>query len=425
MIPNSFKKFRSEDWFGYLFASLVFLAPLYVWRFQLSGLPVNFLMVFLPLLWLAAIIDISLRSAWSEFIKNLQTVPAYIRCSTALFFLAATVSLFALPISQNALGQYLVWIVEPIITAGFALWYWRNFSMSNHPLIIVAYLFVAASGFFALIQFFTFIGLPATWWGNAVEPKRAISFFQHPNGFSLFVGPLLALVLPDLSDRLLKRERSGILALLAWLFGLAGLIVSLSRGSWFGVAAAIALFVVVKGNWKVWLAGLGAAVITLVLIFNIPHLKYRLILPFYGEKSASARLSLWQTGWAMVKDKPILGQGLTGFSEKWVKFNHDSALDHYNFPHNIFLNFWISTGLFGLIAFVGLCGRIFWLGWARSVTEMAQATALALVVIFVHGMIDIPYFKNDLALLFWLFIAFAITGLGYQNPTRQPGSVLK
>jgi len=28
----------------------------------------------------------------------------------------------------------------------------------------------------------------------------------------------------------------------------------------------------------------------------------------------------------------------------------------------------------------------------------------ALVVIIVHGLVDVPYFKNDLSLLFWLII---------------------
>jgi len=33
---------------------------------------------------------------------------------------------------------------------------------------------------------------------------------------------------------------------------------------------------------------------------------------------------------------------------------------------------------------------------------------LFLVAIFVHGLIDIPYLKNDLALVFWMVLALSI-----------------
>lgn len=29
----------------------------------------------------------------------------------------------------------------------------------------------------------------------------------------------------------------------------------------------------------------------------------------------------------------------------------------------------------------------------------------AMIVIIVHGLVDVPYFKNDLAVMFWLFLA--------------------
>ncbi len=33
----------------------------------------------------------------------------------------------------------------------------------------------------------------------------------------------------------------------------------------------------------------------------------------------------------------------------------------------------------------------------------------AMVVIVIHGLVDTPYFKNDLAILFWLIIGLLIT----------------
>ena len=36
---------------------------------------------------------------------------------------------------------------------------------------------------------------------------------------------------------------------------------------------------------------------------------------------------------------------------------------------------------------------------------------LALVAVVVHGLVDVPYFKNDLCLLFWTLVALTVAGL--------------
>jgi hypothetical protein len=45
---------------------------------------------------------------------------------------------------------------------------------------------------------------------------------------------------------------------------------------------------------------------------------------------------------------------------------------------------------------------------------MQLGIVLAMVAIVVHGLVDVPYFKNDLALEFWTFLGLAWAG------TRQP-----
>ena len=38
---------------------------------------------------------------------------------------------------------------------------------------------------------------------------------------------------------------------------------------------------------------------------------------------------------------------------------------------------------------------------------MQLGIVLAMVAIIVHGLVDVPYFKNDLALEFWTFLGLA------------------
>ena len=88
-------------------------------------------------------------------------------------------------------------------------------------------------------------------------------------------------------------------------------------------------------------------IVIVIVIVSIPNLRWRFLLPFYGEKSAVSRLSLWDTGTKAIKESPVTGLGLTGFSKNWERLNTDPNLDTHNFPHNIFLNFcwyfWYST----------------------------------------------------------------------------------
>ena len=72
-------------------------------------------------------------------------------------------------------------------------------------------------------------------------------------------------------------------------------------------------------------------------------------------------------------------------------------------PHNLYLMFWLSTGITGLMVFLWIvtCG---FLNMNKSQPFIIAASAL-LVYLLVHGFIDMPFWKNDLAMQFWLILA--------------------
>ena len=76
-------------------------------------------------------------------------------------------------------------------------------------------------------------------------------------------------------------------------------------------------------------------------------------------------------------------------------------MEVFQYPHNILLNIWSETGLLGLIAFS--CILITWVrrGSGPRTTDLILPILTALLV---HGLVDVPYFKNDLAVAFWLFV---------------------
>lgn len=157
--------------------------------------------------------------------------------------------------------------------------------------------------------------------------------------------------------------------------------------------------------------------------------------------SGQVRIVGWTESWNMLKDGRLLtGAGLSNFQKtvtpyhvpgfyfnkdkdpdfhrKLVIFNQEyrnkfwQPLEVYMYPHNIILNFWSELGLLGMLAFVWLIARALYLGLKMYYSMVSGdpskwlliATISALVTTIIHGLVDVPYFKNDLAILFWLLI---------------------
>ncbi len=419
-----------------LFAILLLSAPLYVWRFSIGifgfELPTNFLMVFTFVVIAAAKLYVfkkqgySVIEAWKSYIADMKGMDRLFWIGLGLISLASLISLFAFGVNSEKFAQWFVLYLEPIsifiIVRHFAL---RDTDTKYNVLRYVslaAYWLLFAAGIIAIYQYTTLDLLPKDWWGNANEPKRAIAFFAHPNAYALFATPLLAWLLPDVvrraqalwaTARRVSGERGNLwlqfLCVVAWLVGGIGWFLTLSRGAWLGLLVAAGLFVLLSANKKLMMAFAGALVVMAIVVASVPNLRYRVTLPFYGEKSAAARLSLWDTGTKMLKDSPpqslIFGKGINGFSDNWDKFNTDPNLEHYNFPHNIFLNLWIDLGLLGLLGFIFVMISAIWRGVKNRKNPKALGLLLFVVAIIAHGLIDIPYLKNDLALMFWMIYA--------------------
>ncbi len=396
---------------AYLLALTLLLLPAYVIRFSLLGLPTDALMVWVALVWLVFAVWLTAKAQWRNFFKSIIRLDKAALGFISLFFLAALVSLFIPVLDRANLGQFVVLCLQPI-----SLFFVGRFLAEQKPkttpwLLAAAYLLLAAAGLYAIIQYFTLFGLPTAWWGNNDEPKRALSFFIHPNFYALWSAPLLAFLIPDLASNIkgkglkIKNWR-----LPAWLLGATGLLLSLSRAGWLGLAVAMAIYVIAAADAKTKKIVFAAAAAALVIVLIYPNLRWRLILPLYGEKSAVSRFSLWHTGWKGIKESPLAGLGLTGFSRQWETLNTDPGLKTatHNFPHNIFLDFWVETGLLGLIAFVGIAIIYIYRGLKNRNNIICLGVSLFLIAIIFSGLVDNPYFKNDLAMVFWLILALAI-----------------
>ena len=116
----------------------------------------------------------------------------------------------------------------------------------------------------------------------------------------------------------------------------------------------------------------------------------------------------------MLRDHPIFGAGLSGYATVLGPYWNPYHPDRFTYPHNIVLSAWSETGLLGLIAFAWLMAAGFvrslrgWRFGAPGWRAIQLGVALALVAVFLHGLVDVPYWKNDLSLEFWVLISLSL-----------------
>ena len=120
----------------------------------------------------------------------------------------------------------------------------------------------------------------------------------------------------------------------------------------------------------------------------------------------------------MLKDHPIFGAGLGGYPIVFRPYHHATAIEIFQYPHNIVLNFWSEMGLGGVVVFIWMV--ILWIRAAKKdptsksykLTTNSFVMIAPLIAILIHGLVDVPYFKNDLAILFWLLIFLTVFSFG-------------
>jgi O-antigen ligase len=196
------------------------------------------------------------------------------------------------------------------------------------------------------------------------------------------------------------------------------MLLSFSRGGYLAMAAvAVGLALSHRRRW--WL--LAGLVVAGGLVALIPPIFHRISIEFQNVGGTTffgraGRLELWSATLRMLSHYPIFGAGLSGFADRIAPYWNANHPERFIDPHNIVLNFWVETGLLGVFAFAWLLVvvlRISWEGWKHSDSDWRPiflGVLLAMVAIVVHGLVDVPYFKNDLSLLFWALAGLAAAG---------------
>jgi putative inorganic carbon (hco3(-)) transporter len=384
----------------------IILSPLYILRAN----------IFIPTTFLEWLIGLSVMTVLTDFFLTKQSFKIF-RTSfdpfIGLFLLAAILATATSFDKIGGLGILKAYFIEPILFYYCLIYAVKKYGDKS---FILKSLFISAIwlSLLALLQKLTgsFSLAP-----NEIAQDRVSAVYNSANSLALFLGPVIMFLVALFMSE--KRKRKLLYALLFFFFTLI-MIWTKSRGGLIAELFALIVFVYailgehLKILRKLWF--IVPLLITLTVSFFLLQTlqSYQQLpptqAPYEGSDTLEIRYYLWAGTINLLKDHPVFGAGLDGFKTLYSQnYKLPQYPEDFQYPHNIFLTFWAEMGILGLLAFLILMVRSFQLlirSFPRSKNFYIHASLLAALTYWIiHGVVDVPYFKNDLSLEFWLVIA--------------------
>jgi O-antigen ligase len=320
-----------------------------------------------------------------------------------LLLIAGAMAVFVPPDRWHALGLYRAYFLEPIAIFYVAIDLLRAPGQVRRLLVGLG---VGSSIFAALNVVAFFISLIQ---GTFVLGSPPTALYTSSPEVAMYLEPPFALAAGFVMFA--DRRQDRVMAL-AWMAFLApALALTLSRGAYFAIAV-LAVVAIATSRRRLWLAA-GTAVVVIVLL-QVPLVSRRFAGQFNlfdSQTTVRGRLSIFTDTLSMLRDHPIFGNGLGGYHYLF----RGTILEIY--PHDVWLTFWVEVGVLGMVAFAIIFFGLLYRGWRAYSRAGGFYRALlwgvsgSLVLWGVHGLVDSPYWKNDMSIEFWILATLELVAI--------------
>lgn len=306
-----------------------------------------------------------------------------------------------------SLGALKAWLIDPLLFSALLLLTIRTGTdrLFVFKAAVVSGAIVSWAGLYQLV------------WAQSTLQEGRLSSFFHPvaNYAAMYIVPLFILGLGLLLGRQIHGYRWWTVVSVMFIAA----VFTFSYGGFLALAAAsfVLWIFLAPSRFKKWSAImaviLGVTAIALLSTTKNFSEHFRTI----DRSSGLVRKQIWVTSWALIRQHPILGVGPNAFEPAYraeIPKHYFPPLEWLVAqPHNLYLSLWLETGIIGLVIFsIGLFGW-FWKvkNYLVPIDRLVAVSCLAaMTAILVHGLVDTPYFKNDLALEFMFVLVLPWLG---------------
>ena len=418
---------------------LFLLLPTYLIRFHVGPVPSTLLEVMIGILLLVWIIrEWQLARAKKDFfvrltapIRLLYTTHRSLAIALTLFLLGATISVYTAVHLRAAAGEWRAFFIEPVLLFFLLIVTVKN-KKDRHAILLGLLLCGLITSFLSIYQHFTGFMVPWSFWQNR-HTYRVTGWYGYPNAVGLGLAPLLPLAWYGLLEntKTRKQENKKTLTVFVFLFSCffvltATLALIFAKGVGPMIGALAGIGVILGGIKKIrpYLLTVGIiAIIGFCLLPSTNLFKQKLLAQ---SDSGKIRRDMWAETTEYLSHHPIAGTGLASYATRIWPYRINKHIEVFSLPHNLFLSIWVEIGLIGLMGFIWI---IVWF-YRVSIYAMIKNTRLgkqpdhiilaliaSMTTIMVMGLVDTPYLKNDLVILFWVLPALLICSLPATSDT--------
>ncbi|AMX82279.1 polymerase [Geobacillus subterraneus] len=378
----------------------LFLIPLVSYKTYIGPLPLSAEVVMIPLITLAALIDYRQRRIQ---LNDFPLKP--IALAFAAFFIIAIVSLVkavSLAPAIMELARYLSYVVLffIVVKVQFTREQYVRFAQSFG----LSALFV---GLYGVIQYIFGISLNTAGLYALKEAKgRVDSTLVNPNYYASF----LNLVIPALllfAVVYWRDKKAQLLMFAVYSIYVINLVLTYTRAAWVAMLGGLALVILLMPKTFIKHAirphMLISFVVLLTIVYFMPDVQSRTYSAVYAmekiisrhmpggladhfagdngdegggfldgdeadeettedeattNRAVVSRVTLWKTGWAMMKENPVIGVGIGNYLVRYKEYvtkYPELYIGHDQYSvHNSYLKVGAETGFLGLIAFVAI-----------------------------------------------------------------------
>ncbi len=389
-------------WAVYLLFALL---PTFLLRTQLFGIPTTWLEL---AIYLAVVIFVAcklkqkkLKQTLVSFYQNYK----YPIVAMLLWLGAALLATITSPNLARSAGALKGWWIDPILLISITVMLTKT---NRHLQQLIFALLVGA----ALISVY---GLGEIVLGVGLRSDKLLnSVFVSANYVAMLIVPITILGFGYFLSLSQGKQKTAIALLLG--LNLTALILTQSIGGFLGMALGVLTLILfipqTKKRHQAIKIYLLLSFLAAALLFTTPKIQRLIYSP--ETSSLATRSQIWQTAITLIKEHPLKGIGLGNFENPY----RQTVARLFKAPlewevvkaHNLYLNLWLEIGLWGVICFFVLI-FYFGKGLKKALTntnpsskiwwQLAGSSA-ALVSILTHGLVDTPYFKNDLSIVFLL-----------------------
>ncbi|MDQ3099156.1 MAG: O-antigen ligase family protein [bacterium] len=389
--------------------SLISALPLYTVRLSLFGLPTTVLELSFILFFLIWLIEV-LR--FGRLVEFFSAIP--LKKQLGLFLLITFLSVFISLDPVGGLGIYRAYFLEPVLL--FIIF--TDLARRKTIFVTDVLLGFAVSAFYLSILAIFQYAFRIDWFApHEIAAGRVSGLFNSANALSMYL-ELIVFSLGVVVFRDFKVSKRSIFFAVTLILSIVAIAFSRSNGgllALFGLIIAIILryiftaygfakrYVGVHSRLFIPFAACLFSVTIIFIFFSYVKIGTLPQGPYHGSNTFLIRMIVWTGTYNLLSEHWITGAGLDGFKELYATHYLPTQYDeHLQYPHNIFLNFWSEIGLVGLLCFIWICFSL--LQKADQTRSPVRIIAYGVIfLIFVHGLVDVPYFKNDLSMEFWVF----------------------